>query len=95
MVKKYLLVVFIVQLLAAYSLAQAAPKNGKPRPHVVVIGVNGMEWDFIRPLLLRGEMPNLSRVLHSGVYGKLRTVDRKSTRLNSSHMVQSRMPSSA
>ena len=74
MVKKYLLSVFIVQLLAAYSLAQAAPKNGKPRPHVVVIGVNGMEWDFIRPLLLRGEMPNLSRVLHSGVYGKLRTV---------------------
>ena len=74
MVKKYLLVVFIVQLLAANSLAQAAPKNGKPRPHVVVIGVNGMEWDFIRPLLLRGEMPNLSRVLHSGVYGKLRTV---------------------
>ena len=74
MVKKYLLVVFIVQLLAAYSLAQAGPKNGKPRPHVVVIGVNGMEWDFIRPLLLRGEMPNLSRVLHSGVYGKLRTV---------------------
>ena len=74
MVKKYLLVVFIVQLLAAYSLAQAAPKNWKPRPHVVVIGVNGMEWDFIRPLLLRGEMPNLSRVLHSGVYGKLRTV---------------------
>jgi len=54
--KKYLLVVFIVQLLAAYSLAQAAPKNWKPRPHVVVIGVNGMEWDFIRPLLLRGEM---------------------------------------
>jgi len=74
MVKKYFLVVFIVQLLAANSLAQAAPKNGKPRPHVVVIGVNGMEWDFIRPLLLRGEMPNLSRVLHSGVYGKLRTV---------------------
>ena len=74
MVKKYLLIVFIVQLLAAYSLAQAGPKNGKPRPHVVVIGVNGMEWDFIRPLLLRGEMPNLSRVLHSGVYGKLRTV---------------------
>jgi predicted AlkP superfamily phosphohydrolase/phosphomutase len=33
-----------------------------------------MEWDFIRPLVLRGEMPNLSRVLHNGVYGKLRTV---------------------
>ena len=74
MLKNYLLIVLMVPLLGAYSLAQAAPKNGKPRPHVVVIGVNGMEWDFIRPLLLRGEMPNLSRVLHSGVYGKLRTV---------------------
>ena len=74
MLKNYLLIVLMVPLLGAYSLAQAAKGNGKPRPHVVVIGVNGMEWDFIRPLLLRGEMPNLSRVLHSGVYGKLRTV---------------------
>src|SRR6266581_1328333 len=75
MSRKYL-VGFIVSLLVTYSVAapQAAPKNSKPRPHVVVIGVNGMEWDFIRPLVLRGEMPNLSRVLHSGVYGKLRTV---------------------
>jgi predicted AlkP superfamily phosphohydrolase/phosphomutase len=48
--------------------------NTKPRPHVVVIGVNGMELDVIRPLLLKGEMPNLERVVNNGAYGKLRTV---------------------
>jgi predicted AlkP superfamily phosphohydrolase/phosphomutase len=40
----------------------------------VVIGVNGMELDVIRPLLLKGAMPNLERVINNGAYGKLRTV---------------------
>jgi predicted AlkP superfamily phosphohydrolase/phosphomutase len=48
--------------------------HAKPRPHVVVIGVNGMELDVIRPLLLKGEMPNLEHVVNNGAYGKLRTV---------------------
>src|SRR5580692_1795141 len=43
-------------------------------PHVVVIGVNGMELDVIRPLLLQGKMPNLSSVIKKGSYGKLRTL---------------------
>jgi predicted AlkP superfamily phosphohydrolase/phosphomutase len=33
-----------------------------------------MELDVIRPLLLKGEMPNLARVIKDGAYGKLRTV---------------------
>jgi predicted AlkP superfamily phosphohydrolase/phosphomutase len=33
-----------------------------------------MEWDVVRPLLLRGEMPNLARVIDSGVHGKLKTL---------------------
>jgi predicted AlkP superfamily phosphohydrolase/phosphomutase len=59
----------------------ALPLNGqvanasKPKPHVVVMGVNGMELDVIRPLLVKGEMPNLARVIKNGAYGKLRTVD--------------------
>jgi predicted AlkP superfamily phosphohydrolase/phosphomutase len=34
-----------------------------------------MELDVIRPLLLKGQLPNLSRVIKNGVHGKLRTVD--------------------
>jgi len=46
----------------------------KPKPHVLVISVNGMEMDVLRPLLLEGKLPNLMSVIKRGVYGKLRTV---------------------
>lgn len=66
---------FFVSLLLAAAAAHAQTHE-KPalRPHVVVIGVNGMELDVIRPLLLKGAMPNLERVINNGAYGKLRTV---------------------
>jgi predicted AlkP superfamily phosphohydrolase/phosphomutase len=51
-----------------------AQTGAKPKPHVVVIGVNGMEMDVLRPLILQGRMPNLSSVIKRGAYGKLRTV---------------------
>jgi predicted AlkP superfamily phosphohydrolase/phosphomutase len=69
---------FVSLLLAAtaargQSLEKQATKQAT-RPHVVVIGVNGMELDVIRPLLLKGAMPNLEHVINNGAYGKLRTV---------------------
>src|SRR5437660_5219624 len=66
----------VLVLLAALPVALLgqAQSTAKPKPHVVVIGVNGMELDVIRPLLLEGKMPNLSSVIRKGAYGKLRTV---------------------
>jgi predicted AlkP superfamily phosphohydrolase/phosphomutase len=63
----------IVLLLVAPLLAQNQ-STAKPKPKVIVVGVNGMEWDVLRPLLLQGKLPNLSKVIRSGTYGKLRTV---------------------
>jgi predicted AlkP superfamily phosphohydrolase/phosphomutase len=66
---------FLVSLLFATTAVHAQNQDKPaPRPHVVVIGVNGMELDVIRPLLLKGAMPNLERVINNGAYGKLRTV---------------------
>ena len=69
---------FVSLLLAAtaargQNLEKPATKQAT-RPHVVVVGVNGMELDVIRPLLLKGAMPNLEHVINNGAYGKLRTV---------------------
>jgi predicted AlkP superfamily phosphohydrolase/phosphomutase len=61
-------------LLAASALHGQSQEKPAPRPHVVVVGVNGMELDVIRPLLLKGAMPNLEHVINNGAYGKLRTV---------------------
>ena len=40
----------------------------------MILGVNGAEWDIVRPLLVRGELPNLRHVIENGVAGKLRTI---------------------
>jgi predicted AlkP superfamily phosphohydrolase/phosphomutase len=66
----------LLLLLALFSLPMLAQgqSSAKPKPHVVVIGVNGMELDIIRPLLLQGKMPNLASVIKRGAYGKLRTL---------------------
>ena len=64
---------FVVLFLSLPGIGQAQ-STAKPKPHVVVLSVNGMELDVIRPLLLEGKMPNLSSVIKKGAYGKLRTV---------------------
>src|ERR1051326_341859 len=56
------------------SLSAQQGNGQKSKLREVVIGVNGMELDIIRPLVLRGEMPNLSSIISRGAYGKLRTV---------------------
>lgn len=67
-----------VLLLASFLASGAArgQEMGKiqPRPRVILFGINGAEWDIIKPLLLRGQMPNLARVIDRGVSGKMRTI---------------------
>jgi predicted AlkP superfamily phosphohydrolase/phosphomutase len=64
----------VLLLLAATAVRAQNHEKVAPRPHVVVVGVNGMELDVIRPLILKGDMPNLERIANNGTYGKLRTV---------------------
>ena len=67
--KKFLVLaaIFLMGLIPASSQTES-------RPHVIIVGVNGMEWDIIRPLLLKGELPNLAGIIQHGVYGKMKTV---------------------
>ncbi len=68
-------VVSLALVLVVVPLFGQNQSSAKPRPHVIVVGVNGMELDVLRPLLLKGDLPNLARVIKNGAYGKLRTVD--------------------
>ena len=67
--RKFLIAV--VALLIGVIPVCSQPES---RPHVIVVGVNGMEWDIIRPLLLKGELRNFAEVIQRGVYGKMRTL---------------------
>ena len=61
-----------LSLLVSISIL-GTPSDSAPKPRVIVMAVNGAEWDILRPLLIRGELPNLKHVIENGVYGKLRT----------------------
>jgi len=75
MVRRQVPFVAMLIVLMALPLFAQNQTQAKLRPHVIVVGVNGMELDVIRPLLLKGDLPNLARVIKNGAYGKLRTVD--------------------
>jgi predicted AlkP superfamily phosphohydrolase/phosphomutase len=74
MFSRRLSAVMLFLSMAALPVFAQTQSSSKPRPHVVVLGVNGMEWDVLRPLLLEGKLPNLAKVIKNGTYGKLRTV---------------------
>ena len=68
-------VLFAVLLLAVPLVSFAADKDTPKKPKVIVFGINGAELDILRPLLVRGEMPNLQRMIDNGVSSTLRTVN--------------------
>jgi predicted AlkP superfamily phosphohydrolase/phosphomutase len=65
---------FLIVVVALLMGATPARSQTGSRPHVIVVGVNGMEWDIVRPLLLRGELHNFAEVIQRGVYGKMKTL---------------------
>ncbi len=70
---KFLGLVLALSIVWA-PLSGWAQNSSKPKPKVIVLGVNGAEWDFLRPLMVRGELPNLSKVVEQGVSGSLKTI---------------------
>jgi predicted AlkP superfamily phosphohydrolase/phosphomutase len=51
---------------------QAAPaRPGK----VLLVGLDGAEWNLIRPMAAAGELPNLKRLMETGAHGNLRSLE--------------------
>ncbi len=42
--------------------------------HLLVIGLDGADWGILDPLLARGRLPNLKRLIEGGVRAKLMTI---------------------
>lgn len=74
MVVRFCALLALICSFLSFPLVAQNQSTLKPKPRVVVVGVNGMELDVIRPLILEGKLPNLARIIKNGAYGKLRTV---------------------
>ncbi|MEX1023656.1 MAG: alkaline phosphatase family protein [Planctomycetota bacterium] len=60
-------------LLATALLAAACSKQPESPPPVLLIAVDGLEWNVMLPLLRAGELPHLERLIERGSAGELRT----------------------
>ncbi|MEM6731112.1 MAG: alkaline phosphatase family protein [Myxococcota bacterium] len=45
------------------------------RPRLVVIGIDGADWDILEPLVADGRMPTLAKLMARGSYGTLETIE--------------------
>ena len=61
-------------LLGAFTW-NCARAGEKPRPKVLLIGVDAGEWDVLGPLLDKGRVPSFARLRDQGSSGKLRSLE--------------------
>ena len=45
------------------------------RKRLLLVGWDSADWKVIQPLLDRGEMPMLAKLMQQGVHGNLRTLE--------------------
>ena len=50
-----------------------APSADRTGRRVLLIGLDGGDWDILDPLLAQGELPNLSRLIKGGAHARLRS----------------------
>lgn len=60
----------LVLLLSACDQPEILPPRTVDHP-LVFIGLDGAEWGVIEPMLARGELPNLQKLMNQGVHGGL------------------------
>jgi hypothetical protein len=67
-----------ILFLATAALTSCGPPEDAPAASdgpMLVIGVDGLEWDVVRPLAAKGAMPNLAELMQRGMIGKLETFE--------------------
>ncbi|MCG2717640.1 MAG: alkaline phosphatase family protein, partial [Nanoarchaeota archaeon] len=65
------LVIFSIILLEPYFHEHLYER--KPLK-VLIVGLDGGEWNIINPLLEQGELPNLKKIMEEGSYGELKSL---------------------
>lgn len=65
-----LLLPTFVLLLPLFLATCAKPARA---PKVLLVGVDGADWNLMSPLLARGELPNMQSLIQAGVHGPLRS----------------------
>lgn len=68
------LLVLILALLAATACGGPSEQEVAPAPQILLVGMDGLEWRVLLPLVQTGDLPVFSRLMRDGSYGKLATL---------------------
>ncbi len=66
--------VVLVALEDVADLPGGALRAAVPERNLLVLGLDGADWDIIDPLIARDELPHLARLAREGVRARLRTI---------------------
>ena len=69
--RMWTLIVGVAALTA--GVCACVPRHVKTGRRVIVLGVDGMDYDLVRDLMARGRMPHFLQLAQSGALGPLRT----------------------
>jgi len=70
------IVVLLLVLISCSCSCSSSSSNLDSLPKcspIVVVGVDGLEWDIILPMLAEHKLPNLAKMMQHGTFGKLET----------------------
>jgi predicted AlkP superfamily phosphohydrolase/phosphomutase len=65
----------VLALLPILIGSCSRPSIEPVKRRVMVIGIDGMEWDVMGPLIEQGRLPNLERLISEGAWGELVSLD--------------------
>jgi predicted AlkP superfamily phosphohydrolase/phosphomutase len=56
------------------SCGRVETEVGPLERRVVILGIDGLEWDVMGPMLESGRLPNFARLINEGAWGELRSL---------------------
>lgn len=61
---------------AALVLGSCAKPEAEPLGRkLMIVGIDGMEWDIMGPMLEAGKLPTFAKLIHEGAFGEIRSLD--------------------
>jgi len=56
------------------QLVQSLARDGSTGTRIVIVGVDGADWDIIDPMIRRGDLPHFARLIESGTRASLESI---------------------
>jgi len=65
---------FVLALAVSVVTACNVAPSPSPRSKVLLVALDGLEWNLVIAMLAQGRLPNLARQIRSGTFGELETM---------------------